>query len=991
MKLLKHAFFLISVLFVLLPNVSRAEHVIGGDIYWECLNTGPDAGKFVFYLKLYRDCSVQNTIIDSQGHFLTIDNHPDFAGASITLNLISETDITTGSCGVPCGQAGANDISITEYLFSTDPIQINGVPPANGFVIKYFRCCRTNALNLVQPQFEEIRYAATMYPFNGQSTFPCYDSSPQFSEKPTSVLCSGYELRYNSDAVDSDLDSLSYQFIQPAGTGGDLIPYQAGYSLNSPLPGPALNPGYDLVSLDPVTGQLEYDSPSTEQGNWSVAIAVFGWRCGQLVSQTVREMTVSLIACTNPNNVPQVVAPNWTAPASGSGFAVTVNAGDLVSFDITGTDADAGQVLEFTASGSQFGSNFTNANSGCTNAPCATLSNVVPPITTGNGSIGTTFNWQTDCNHVGIYDDCGNLTNTYNFLFKYQDDYCPASGSNIVNVAVTVLGEAIVPSPDPHCASTDANGNITLSWETVTDNSNPPSFEEYIIYHSTSASGPYTEIGTVTDINTGTYTHNVGGANPPTTSGPNFYVIRTRSGCNDQVITAPVDTISSIYLTMSEDGTTVDLNWTPVATPPLASSNGNGQGLYQVYREYPIGTWNVIGTTFGLAYEDPIVWCNEQVNYRVELTDNLPCTSVSNIVGDILTSSEQPAPQPIDSVVVDPVTGFITVCWPPNPSPNVVEYHILLNPNQFAWLPMDTVYGYNSTCWTDMVTDASSQSLWYQVFAVNNCDIPGVPSGSIADGTDHHETIFLQADYDSCTVATTLNWTAYWYWPQGIEYYDIYVSENSGNYTKIGTTADTTFYHDNLQASAEYCYFVRAKQNGSNVTATSNGRCILANVPKRPDYGYNYNTTVQPGNTGVEEYFFSDSVAGYLGFEIQRGTEPDNLNYLWFVPFDPNTRFYEYVDAGAQPQNTSYYYQVIGVDSCDNYADTLNMSRTIYLEAEANSDRTNSLQWNPYEGWNGGVTAYNIYRSYEGPFQYYRTVPPNQLTFLDSIEEIIIG
>lgn len=990
--LLHHFSILVVVLFLMLPK-AKAEHVIGGDIYWECINTGPDAGKFIFYLKLYRDCSVQNTIITTADQVLKIANHPNFVGVDIPLSIVSETDITDGNCGVPCGSAGVNDISIREYLFATAPIQLNGVPPANGYVISYNRCCRNSVLNLQNANNEEIYYTATMYPFNGQDTYPCYDSSPQFAEKPTSVLCSGYELRYNSDAIDSDLDSLSYELVPALGTGGNPASYESGYSATVPLPGP---PSYDLVTLNPVTGELEYDSPSGVQGRWAVVAAVNSWRCGQLIARSTREMSVTILPCTEPNNIPQVSSPNWISPATGSGFEIVVDAGDLVTFEISGTDNDLTngnpQLLEFTASGNQFGTNFTDPNGGCMNSPCATLSNTTPP-TTGNGTISTTFNWQTTCDHVSQQDACANISSTYNFIFKYKDDFCPAPGIHILNVSVTVVGETIVPSPDPHCASTDANGDITLSWDLVVDNSVPPSFVEYVILHSTSPNGPFQEIGTVTDINTGTYLHDSGNAvAAPTTSGPNYYIIRTRSGCNDAVLDAPVDTISSIYLTLNNTGETADLAWTPVATPPLASSNGNGQGLYQVYREYPTGTWSLIGTTFDLNYTDPVIWCNEQVNYRIELTDNLPCVSVSNVVGDILNNPEQPDPQPIDSLTVDPVTGYITVCWPPSTSLNVVQYNILLNTNGLFWTPMDTVYGYNTTCWTDSVTDASSQPLWYQVYATNNCNVPGIAAGSIADGTDHHETILLQADYDSCAIITDLNWTPYWYWPEGVREYDVYASENSGPFIKIGTTADTTFTHTDLTATAEYCYIVRAVKDVANrVTSTSNKRCIIAYVPKRPDYAYQYTTTVQAGNTGVETYFFVDSTAGYLGFDIQRGESSDALSTVWFVAFDPTTRYYDYTDPGARPAFNSYYYSIIGVDSCNQYADTLNMTRTILVEAEANANRTNSLQWNPYEGFNGGVSAYNIYRSFDGPFTYLTTVPPTQLTYTDSIQEIIVG
>jgi len=972
----------------------KAEHIIGGDIYWECVTTGPDAGKFIFYLAMYKDCSV-NTVISPSGHQLQLFNHPTMNGAAFDLTLISQTDVSPIACGLTCADE-LPYVSVEKYLFASDPVQITGVPPAQGYTIAYHRCCRNSVDNILNANTQEIYYTATMYPYNGQDVFPCYDSSPQFAELPTSLMCSGYQLRYNSNTIDTDLDSLSYEFVGALGNGGVPVSYQAGYSANVPMPGPTLDPTYDQITIDPVTGQIEYDSPSSIQGRWTVVAGVNGWRCGQLISKTIREMSVTIIPCTDPNSIPSASSPNWSAPASGSGYSVTVQAGDLVNFTLSAIDNDltngAPQIMEFTAAGSQFGTNFTNANAGCLNPPCATLSNVSPPSSSA-GTISTTFNWQTTCDHVALNDECANLSTTYYFLFKYQDDFCPARGFNFVNVAVTVVGEPIVESPNPHCVSTAANGDITVYWEPSTDNNVPPSFYEYVIYHSTSPTGPFQEIGTVNNIATGTYVHT--STNPvaaPSTSGPNYYFIRTRSGCNDAVLDAPVDTVSSIYLTLNNTGETAVLNWTPQAAPPLPSSNGNGQGLYQIYREYPAGTWSQIGTTFGLTYTDPVIWCLEQVNYRIELTDDLPCTSVSNIVGDILNNPDEPAPQAIDSVSVDPITGFVTVCWSPSVSLNVTQYNVYINPDQFAWVPVGTVMGYNNTCWTDTNTDPSSQSLWYQVTATNNCAVEGLPAGSLIDNTDHHETILLEADYDSCLHQSTLTWNKYWYWQEGVKEYDVYASINAAPETKIGTVTDTFFVHSDMQISALYCYTVRAVKNvPQRITAASNQRCVFSYVPKRPDYQYHYNATVYPSNDGIETSFFVDSTAGYLGFEVQRGLQSDNLKYRWFIPLDPNTRYYTFEDNTARPRFNSYYYQIIGIDSCDLNADTMNMVRTVLLDAVANPDRTNDLSWNAYEGYLGNVVAYNIYRSVDDVYDFLNVVPGTTLAYTDTVEEIIIG
>jgi gliding motility-associated-like protein len=985
----KHVFTLL--LLVVLQPQAKAEHIIGGDIYWECITTGPDAGKFEFYLKLYRDCSI-NTIVNPGNQVIEVWNDAIQLGV-LPLTLISQTDVTPLGCGFTCSDQLPN-ISVEEYVFKSAPFAINITPGPSGIEVIYHRCCRNPVDNLQSAINEEIYYAATMYAFNGQNMNPCYDSSPQFAEEPTSLLCSGYELQYNSNAIDTDLDSLSYEFVPAQGNLGVPIAYAAGYSANLPLPGPTLNPTYDNVTINSVTGQIEYNAPPSVQGRWTMVLAVYGWRCGQRVSKTIREMSVTIIPCAEANNSPNVTSPAWTAPVGTSGYAVTVQAGDPVSFAITGTDNDIvggnPQVMSFSASGSQFGTNFTNANAGCLNPPCATLTNVSPP-TTGVGSISTLFNWQTTCDHVAVQDACGNYSNTYNFIFKFQDDFCPARASNFVSVTVTVVGEPIIESPKPHCASTAANGDITLSWEPVVDNNVPQSFVEYAIFHSTSASGPFTqEIGSVTNIGTGTYTHT--SANPvvaPSTSSANYYVIRTRSGCNDAILEAPVDTIASIFLNVVDNITVANLSWNAVTTPNLPSANG----IYEVWRLEPGGVWTNIASTTDLFYSDPVIWCNnELITYRIELPDNLPCTSTSNEVAENLDNPMQPDPQPIDSVSVDMITGLVTICWPPSTSLNVVQYNIFVNTNAFSWIPIDTVYGYNNTCWTDPNPNAGSQSLWYQVTATNTCDETGIPAGSIVDNTDHHESMYLRAHFDSCQKLTELFWNPYWYWAEGIREYEIYVSKNASPFVKVDVTNDTNYVHTNLEVSAEYCYVVRAVKNTTTrTTAASNKACIIAKVPKRPDYQYNYNTTVQAGNTGVEEFFFVDSTAGYIGFQIQRGTEPNDMRNLWFMPFDVSTRYYQYTDPSARPAFNSYYYWVIGVDSCELNADTMNMSRTILLDAVANSNRTNSLEWNAYEGWNGNVTAYNIHRSVDGVYAFLTTVPSTQLTYTDSIQEIIIG
>ena len=98
------------------------------------------------------------------------------------------------------------------------------------------------------------------------------------------------------------------------------------------------------------------------------------------------------------------------------------------------------------------------------------------------------------------------------------------------------------------------------------------------------------------------------------------------------------------------------------------------------------------------------------------------------------------------------------------------------------------------------------------------------------------------------------------------------------------------------------------------------------------------------------------------------------------MPFD-NTNIL-FTDFNATPQNTYYQYQVYPVDTCGNIiqAPTVyqvnqdtSYAQTIFLNSEINIDYgddpmyfeqyTNTLTFNEYENWLGGVVEYQLYRS----------------------------
>ena len=148
-----------KILFILLvlsiSNQTKATHLMGGEITWECIKTGSNAGLYVFQLKVYRDCQG----VGLQGGpilYLTTHNIPSIS--SIALNEISITDLSPScntingpnsqfSCnGSNVWYGGSGQGAVEEHIYRSDTIRIIGTPDDDGWHFTWSDCCRNNAI-----------------------------------------------------------------------------------------------------------------------------------------------------------------------------------------------------------------------------------------------------------------------------------------------------------------------------------------------------------------------------------------------------------------------------------------------------------------------------------------------------------------------------------------------------------------------------------------------------------------------------------------------------------------------------------------------------------------------------------------------------------------------------------------------------------------------------------------------------------------------------
>jgi hypothetical protein len=465
-----------KILFILLvlsiSNQTKATHLMGGEITWECIKTGSNAGLYVFQLKVYRDCQG----VGLQGGpilYLTTHNIPSIS--SIALNEISITDLSPScntingpnsqfSCnGSNVWYGGSGQGAVEEHIYRSDTIRIIGTPDDDGWHFTWSDCCRNNAItNIDNPGVTGFTLRAVMYPYTDSlgivhpNNSDCYDSSPKFYEQPRTILevNNGYDplvptngFTYSHNAFDQEQDSILYSWGQPIdgynygydylNPNANYVSFVPPYSYTSPI---------SNISLNSITGRTSY--PADLQGNYVTCTKVSSYKCGQLVAEIFREIQVILIppTCnlgdtTNGNfgadtlcNIRPQVQPPFYYPGNSNPYQwdTIVHCGDTVSFDFTATDNDyypdgTQQSLLFEVSGGQF----YNYNDGiaCQNPPCATFEESIlgtpPPFIAPNGSGTGYFEWITSCNHV-ISSCSGYQPSVYTFVIKVSDDFCPA-------------------------------------------------------------------------------------------------------------------------------------------------------------------------------------------------------------------------------------------------------------------------------------------------------------------------------------------------------------------------------------------------------------------------------------------------------------------------------------------------------------------------------------------------------------------------------------
>ncbi|MBK9402402.1 MAG: gliding motility-associated C-terminal domain-containing protein, partial [Bacteroidetes bacterium] len=526
--------------------------------------------------------------------------------------------------------------------------------------------------------------------------------------------------------------------------------------------------------------------------------------------------------------------------------------------------------------------------------------------------------------------------------------------TSLSNVDGEIFVDHTIPAPpSPRCASVQTNGNVILTWVAPVDTG--MRFGNYTIYKSSSINGPYVPVTTISNYNTLTYTD--AGANAQAAS--IFYFMTTQTDCG-QEISPGSDTLQTIKVDVFNNNGVAVITWNPLHNPELATATQN----YAVYKEYPLGTWSVIGSTTAPVYQwfDTINVCEAIINYRVETGDLVGCTSNSSTDGDLFRDITRPTVSLLDTVSLDPLNpSQVSVSWLPSPSGDVVGY-IIYQFNGASWDSIGSVVGINASYFLHNNPAAEFASQRYSIAAYDSCR-------NISNIGTSHNTLFITAKLDICRSAIDLRWNPYINMVNSVAQYNIYVSENGAPFSFLASVpgSNITYSHTTLNNGSEYCYYVQAQGNTVTRTASSNKACEIANLLTLPTFSYLKKATVVDVRRVVVECL------------VDTADNPDVSKYKLQRAFEKNGPFITvgaisytgdpiitFNDFSARTDQYSYYYRVITIDSCGNDVLISNVGRTILLSGKPEFNLINELVWNYYEEWLGDVSKYSLFRSVDG-------------------------
>ncbi|MDX1447059.1 gliding motility-associated C-terminal domain-containing protein, partial [Lishizhenia sp.] len=511
------------------------------------------------------------------------------------------------------------------------------------------------------------------------------------------------------------------------------------------------------------------------------------------------------------------------------------------------------------------------------------------------------------------------------------------------SVAQSLDAKTVIPAPQINCIQTDVNNNLMINWTAATDPDG--SFVEYQVHEQ--GSGLLTIIPT---ISTNTYTTSISA----TQDYPFYLGLVSNDNGN---VTSYSDTIHNIFLELNNpsNGTAV-LNWNAPSANPLPAFGSN----YEVYREYPAGTWTLIATPAYTTtmYIDTIDICSAFLNYRVELPTTT-CAFTSNVEGDDFQDDIVPDIPELGHVSFIENTGDYEITWGANSQDDTYGYVVYMQDANGVFVEIDTVYGINATAYN--YTPMGDGPFRFTIAAFDSCfTLSTPPTYQTSAKGSPHQSMWLTGGSSACSQDVELNWTAYQGFGATIVY-DVYVREIGGAWQNVGTTDQLSYTYARIPGT-DYDFKIVARIAGDQ--ANSNIFTQLWEGASGPSVAYISHVSVVGDEIEVVHKVSLDG--GIQSVKLQR-LNLLNANYETIDELAVGNGVVTFYDDDVDVNDEVYYYQTIMVDSCGNEYPPINEAKNMVLQSNIDPlSLLAEIQWTEYTEFLGNTISYEVYRGVNG-------------------------
>ncbi|MGB4848342.1 MAG: PKD domain-containing protein [Saprospiraceae bacterium] len=301
------------VLFMSLGNVLNARHIVGGEIYYECMGPGnmPNTRNYKLTMKVYRDCAGMGAEFDNPaqiGIYSFINGSYQFVmERDIQHDAVEELTFVENPCLIlPTGVC----VQQTSYVINLTNMPII----AGSYIASWQRCCRNNTINnIIAPNNTGATYTIEI---TEEAQRTC-NNGPRFTSFPPIGICVNDPINFDHSATDKEGDDIVYEFCAPLQGGGPLgvnnpnqqrlcegitpdpqncLPPYVDVIFNAPNYS-AVNPlgTNSSININPLTGLIS--GTPTLTGQFVVGVCVKEFRNGVLLSILRRDFQFNVVNC----------------------------------------------------------------------------------------------------------------------------------------------------------------------------------------------------------------------------------------------------------------------------------------------------------------------------------------------------------------------------------------------------------------------------------------------------------------------------------------------------------------------------------------------------------------------------------------------------------------------------------------------------------------------------------------------------------------------